>query len=293
MAHIVVVGAGVVGTATGFGLHDLGHEVTFVDRSEEVVAKLRGDGHDAVLPEDMNLDGCEAVFVSVDTPTVTEPVPGIDLSNLRKATVAIGRSLATARSEFPVIVFRCTQLPGTTRELLVPLLEEFSGKCSGVDFGVAYWAEYLRAHIATQDFRCPRVITLGTRERHDRAHDVISRLAVDFAAAVHWLPVDAAEFQKYVHNVGNAIKISTYNWFRVLGEKLGIEAPDIDHVFELSALSAEGLWNPRYGLRNMGAYGGACLPKDIAALQIFATGLGVGSDLLDAAKSVNRQMGGP
>lgn len=293
MAHIVVVGAGVVGTATGSGFLDLGHDVTFVDKSEQVIADLRADGHRAVLADEMDLDGCDAVFVSVDTPTVSEPEPGIDLSNLLQATKAIGRCLATARSEFPVIVFRCTQLPGTTRKELVPLLEEISGKCAGHDFGVAYWAEYLRAAVARQDFRRPRVITLGTRMCHDRAHDAVARLAVDFAAAVHWLPLDAAEYQKYVHNVGNAIKISTYNWFRTLGEKVGIEATDIEHVFELCSVSAEGLWNPLYGLRNLGAYGGACLPKDIAALQIFATGLGLGTEMLDAARDVNKQMGGP
>lgn len=293
MAHIVVVGAGVVGRATGAGFTDLGHDVTFVDKSEEVLADLRGLGHRAVTPGDMDLDGCDAVFVSVDTPTTSEPSEGIDLSSLRAAATAIGRCLAKVRSEFPVVVFRSTQLPGTTMRELVPLLEEFSGKCAGLDFGVAYWAEYLRAAVAAQDFRCPRIITLGTRLRHDRAHEVVSRLAADFGAPVDWLPIDAAEFQKYVHNVGNAIKISTYNWFRVLGEKLGIEAPDIEHAFDVTAQSAEGLWNPHYGLRNQGAYEGACLPKDIAALQSFATGLGLGTELLDATRSVNRQMGGP
>lgn len=293
MAHIVVVGAGVVGKATGLGFADLGHDVTFVDKSESVHAELKAEGCRAVSPEEMDLDGCTAIFVSVDVPTVFGPSPRLDLTNLLQATAAIGRCLARIRSQYPVVVFRCTQLPGTTRNELIPLLEESSGMRAGYDFGVAYWAEYLRAALARADFRRPRVISLGTLERHDWAHDVISSLAVDFAAPVHWLPIEAVEYQKYVNNVGNAIKISTYNWFRTLGEKLGIEARHIEHIFELCALSAEGLWNPAYGTRDLGAYGGNCLPKDIAALQSFATDLGVGADLLQATSNINRQMGGP
>lgn len=293
MAQIVVVGAGVVGRATGSGFLDLGYQVTFVDKSEQVVADLREAGHDAVLPEEMNLENCSAVFVSVDAPTVLDPEPAVDLSNLVAATEAIGRCLAKAKSEFPVVVFRCTQPPGTTKNELIPLLEEASGKSAGYDFGVAYWAEYLRASVAAQDFRRPRVITIGTMGRHDRSHDAISRVAVDFAAAVHWLPLDAAEYQKYVHNVGNAIKISTYNWFRTLGEKLGIDEPHMEHIFELCTLSAEGLWNPAYGTRNMGPYSGACLPKDIAALEGFARNQGLGVELLEAVGDINRHMGGP
>lgn len=292
MTHITVVGAGVVGRATGLGFIDLGYDVSFIDKSEQVIAELRADGHRAVLPDEMDLDGCAAVFVSVDAPTVSDPEPRPDLANLRQATVAIGKCLANIRSDFPVVVFRCTQLPGTTRKELIPLLEEASGKSAGYDFGVAYWAEYLRAAVARHDFRRPRVITIGTLERHDRAHDSISRFAVDFAAAVHWLPIDTAEYQKYVHNVGNAIKISTYNWFRMLGEKLGIESRHIEHVFELCTLSAEGLWNPAYGTRNLGPYGGICLPKDIAALESFAKNLGIGAELLEATSDINRQSGG-
>jgi UDPglucose 6-dehydrogenase len=291
MAHVVVVGAGVVGMATGSGFSDLGHEVSFIDKSEQVVADLRANGYHALLPEDMDLDGCAAVFVTVDTPTIPDAVPAIDLSNLRQATTMIGRCLAKARADFPVIVFRSTQLPGTTARELIPLLEETSGKCAGQDFGIAYWPEYLRASAAMDDFRQPRVITLGTMSQHDRAYDTLCRFIVDFAAAVHWLPIDAAEYQKYVHNVGNAIKISTYNWFRTLGEKLSIEAHHIERVFELSVLSAEGLWNPAYGTRNLGPYAGACLPKDIAALRSFADNLGIGSDLLDAVEDINKHIG--
>lgn len=292
MAHIIVVGAGVVGKATGSGFIDLGHKVTFVDKSERVVADLQSAGHQAVLLDEMDLNGCAAVFVSVDTPTIGEPNRATDLSNLLNATQAIGRCLAVSDSEFPVIVFRSTQLPGTTRKELIPLLEESSGKSAGFDFGVGYWAEYLRASVAQQDFRRPRVITLGTMAPHDRAHETIARIAVDFCAPLHWLPIDAAEYQKYVHNVGNAIKISTYNWFRTLGEKLSIEAHHIQHAFELCVESAEGLWNPSYGTRNLGPYSGACLPKDIAALRSFAQDQGLGVELLQAAEDINKQMGG-
>lgn len=286
--RIIVVGAGTVGTATGAGLEKLGHTVQFVERSRERIAQLRKDGLEVTTPEKMALNGVDAIFVSVNTPSGEH---GIDATDLLAATENIGIKLKELRDgTFPLVVFRSTQPPGTTRNSLIPLLQNVSGKKVNTDFGVTYWPEYLRAFNAEDDFNKPRVITLSTLEKHDKSHTIAAGIALDLQAAIHWIPLEAAELQKYVHNVGNAIKISTYNWFRLLAEKIGLEQEDIEHVFELCTISAEGLWNPNYGLKDLGPYSGACLPKDITALRGFAATAGIDTSLLDAAESINNEI---
>lgn len=278
------MGAGVVGKATGLGFMHHGNEVTFVDVNEETLDALRKEGFRARSPKDMNLSGIDAVFVSVTALTGED---GIDLTHLLQATQQLSKKLAKVKTGFPVIVFRCTMPPGTIRDVLIPLLERHSGKRCDEDFGVVYNPEYLRAASSRQDFLHPRVITLSSLEEGDRAHKLVHEIVADLGAAIHWLPFEAAEFQKYVNNVGNAIKISTYNWFRMLADKLEISEEHVEKAFELSVASAESLWNPSYGTRNFGPYGGACLPKDIKALKYFSSKLGIDTGLLDAVQDIN------
>ena len=285
----LIVGSGTVGAVTGNGLTKQGHTVEFVDTSTEVIETLRADGHAVHTPQGMSLDNIDAVFISVSTPTKEG---GIDATNLIAATENIGHKLAETSNPFPLIIFRCTQPPGTTRNSLIPTLQRLSGKNVNQDFGVTYWPEYLREVSAQKDFDSPRVITIATPEKYDKSHFLAAKTAVDLQTAIHWLPLEAAELQKYINNVGNAIKISTYNWFRLLAEKIGLQPEDIEHVFQLCAISAEGLWNPQYGLKDYGPYGGACLPKDIAALRMFAETAGIDTALLKAAEEVNKKISG-
>lgn len=289
MARILVVGAGIVGKATGAGLLQHANEVTFVDVDKETIADLRQENYNAVHSDDLQLDSIDIVFVSVTTLT---GVAGVNLTHLIQATQSIGIKLAATTERFPVIVYRSTMPPGTMRKVIIRLLEESSGKTCGKDFGVVYSPEYLRAASAREDFLHPRIITLASLDRDDRSYQIVSSLLKDFDAEQYWIPLEAAEFQKYVNNVGNAIKISTYNWFRQLGSTIGLEDSDIDQVFRLSVMSAEGLWNPTYGTRGFGPYNGACLPKDTQALLHFARGLDIDTALLQAAQDINRSITG-
>ena len=149
---IAVLGAGVVGKATGDGLLRLGHGVVFCDTSEEVTKALRADGREAVRPADLDLNILDAVMVSVPTP------PALDGSmvaaHLIAATKMIAAKLANAAVP-PVVIYRSTHLPGTVRNVLAPILRH-----SGHPAHVAYWPEYLRAHQAERDFLEPRALVL-------------------------------------------------------------------------------------------------------------------------------------
>lgn len=286
MPSIDIVGSGVVGTATGLGFLHHDHDVTFLDSSDYRVAHLRRRGlRSRPVNAESGAPMPDFTFVAVSAPTGRD---GVELTNLREAATRLGRNLARESGErWPTIVFRCTMPPGTMRSVLIPILEAKSGRRAGVDFGVAYNPEYLRAVSAETDFLSPRLVTVATLEREDRSHRRVADVLSSFGAEMCWLPLETAEFHKYVNNVGNAVKISTYNYFRSYGYELGLSDQEVDRAFEASVRSAEGLWNPSYGTRNFGPYGGACLPKDTQAMVLLARRLGFDTALLDTVQAIN------
>jgi UDPglucose 6-dehydrogenase len=290
MPEISILGAGVVGYATGLGLKSLGHDVTFVDVDADRLAALRGDGHRTQHVDHMTLDEVGAVFVSVPTPAGAD---GIDTTYLDQAGKTLARLLQGGRdgSAPPVFVFRSTMPPGTTRKRLIPAIEAGSGKKAGVDFLVCYNPEYLRAANAVSDFLDFKFLTLGTAEPGDAAAIAVRTLFAGFEnAVVTELTFEEAEYQKYVHNVYNAVKISYFNEMRSAARGLGLSR--VQRIFELTARTAEAAWNPTYGIREAGPFGGACLPKDTAAWTGFAQQAGLSAEVVEAARSVNIALGG-
>jgi len=292
MANTMVIGAGVVGAATGQGLLDRGHQVTYVDVNPATIDRLRNEGYTAITPDLVDVNSVDVIFLSVTALTAPD---GIDLTHLLAATANLGSKLKhTASGHFPVIVFRCTMPPGTTEDKLIPLLEKHSDKEEGRDFGVVYMPEYLRAVSAKEDFAKPRILVFATGETGNQSHQAMLTLFHDFGAPMHWMSYRAAEFQKYVNNITNAAKISLMNELRRIADELDIDPQEVQRAFEITAQSAENMWNSQYGLRNFGAYGGACLPKDVAAWLLFLDQEGVefGSPMITATQLVNQQLGG-
>lgn len=288
MAHLYVIGAGVVGQATGKGFAEHGHRVTFVDVNHRVLDRLHAQGHAVAQPNGMDRTAADAFFVSVPTPTGDA---GLDTTHLEQACVPIGRSLREVNPDtYPYVVFRSTMLPGTTRGLLIPALELVSGKTAGIDFGVCYNPEYLRARQASQDFRSTTLVTIGCGNADDPAVDRLAALYQPFnAAETVVLTYEEAEFQKYVHNCYNAVKISFFNEMRMAAKGLGLD-PDV--LFDVTATTAQANWDPRYGIADRGAYGGACLPKDMNAWINFAERRSLPAFVTQAARDVNRFLGG-
>lgn len=285
MKKLVVIGSGVVGQATGKGLIVKGHQAIFCDINPEVLAKLKEEGH-SVCPPDLldQLTGVEAFFLAISTPTVDGK---IKLGFLEAAVANLG-SVLKNHPDYCVVVIRSTVPPGTTRGLLIPLLEKYSGKKAGKDFGVCMNPEYLRENSNESDFQHPWLVTIG--ELDTRSGQVLESLYGQCDCPIFHLPLEEAEMQKYVHNLWNACKISFFNEFRLASEiikKAGITV-DADKIFSITMKSAEASWNPEYGTRDFGPFGGTCLPKDTAAfLAWFKDKFGKTLTLLKAVIAVN------
>jgi len=281
-ARIFVVGSGVVGKATGEGFLSAGHEVTFIDVNPTRLEYLRGLGLDARDELVLTDERPSFVFLTLPTPNVGHRY---DLSAFEAGTRSVGKALADADAKHTVVV-RSTVPPGTTEGLVKELLESQSGKSVGAGFGLASNPEFLRAASAVEDFRWPWMTVVASRSV--RTIERLSELLRPFGGELRTFGNPAsAELLKCAHNIFNATKISFWNEMWLVAQELGV---DLDPIASVVAKSAEGSFNPNYGIRGGAPYGGVCLPKDTQGFLGFAAELGVDMPLLRATVEVNDRL---
>lgn len=281
---IAVVGSGVVGQATGRGFLARGFEVLFVDVNEKVVKRLRREGLRAYTPQQLansSEDDSSVTLLTVSTPTANGE---ISLKYIEQAAADVGRRMNKKRG-YRVVVVRSTVPPGTTQERIIPLLEKYSGRTAGQGFGVCMNPEYLREASAEQDFKHPWLIVIGQLDK--RSGDALIRLYRGYRCPIRRLSLGEAEMQKYVHNLFNAAKISYFNEMREVAHALNLNA---EEIFKHTAVSCEGMWNPRYGTKDLGPFSGMCLPKDTQAFYAWARRRGFRLPHLAATIAVNEAL---
>lgn len=278
---INIIGSGVVGTATGKGLQDKGHDVRFHDISEQRLQELEQMGLwvTRTFPDDGDM-----TMICVSTPNTEKGI--IDLTDVMEATREVATHLLHG---YHLVVVRSTIPPTTAERTLLPILETYSGKKVDADFGLCVQPEFLRSeggHDPYWDFTHPWFIVIG--EHDARAGDILEGVYQPFAAPIAHVDMKTAEMIKYVHNLFNATKISLFNEIHSIEKKLGI---DSDLVHSIVARTAEGMWRPEYGIKGGYPYGGSCLPKDTVAFLNFAREHGLGQmPLLRATIEVNSRL---
>jgi UDPglucose 6-dehydrogenase len=278
MGRTVIIGSGVVGTATGKGFADTGHAVQFVDINQSRVEELRREGFAASTVIDLS-GPPSFIFLTLPTPSSGE---GYDLSALEAGVRAVGEALRHAGAWHTVVV-RSTVPPGTCENVVKPLLEQASGRKVGDHFALASNPEFLRAASAREDFLMPWMTVIGSRSR--RTVERLVDLYRGFGGEVRAFSSPAeAELVKCAHNLFNATKISFWNEMWKIGQRLGV---GVDQVAATVAQSAEGSINPEYGIKGGKPFGGACLPKDTQGFLGFAAQLGMEMPVLEAVIRTN------
>ena len=278
MSNILVVGAGVVGQATGKGFARKGHTVSFVDVDNAKIKDLNAQGFRASTINEVNWNTVDIVMMTVSTPTKNKRIV---LDHIKQAAHQVGSGLATT-SKYICVVVRSTVPPTTTEMALKPLLENASGKLAGVDFGLAMNPEFLRQRTSEADFDRPWITVLGVTDQSTT--QILNNLYNPFGGLlIHCTPTEA-ETIKYVNNIYNAVKISYFNEVHNICDHLGVDSNLIGAVV---ARSAESMWNPLYGTRGGAPYGGACLPKDTEAFMSFCEDMGFEHKMLAATIAVN------
>ncbi len=278
---ISVFGLGYVGTVSAGCLADDGHEVVGVDPLPTKV-DLINRGQSPIIEADIGeiiaataktgrlratSDPVEAIretelsFVCVGTPS--QPNGNLDLRYIRRICEQIGEALKNKSARHTVVI-RSTILPGTMHKVVIPTLEEFSGKKAGIDFGVCNNPEFLREGSAVKDFRYPPKTVIG--ESDQASGDILAALYKKLEAPLIRTSLESAEMVKYVDNSWHALKIGFANEIGNLCKSLGLDAHQVmnifcqDHKLNIS---------PAYLLPGF-AFGGSCLPKDLRALSYQA-----------------------
>jgi GDP-mannose 6-dehydrogenase len=278
---ISIFGLGYVGAVSAGCLAAEGHQVLGVDPIAEKV-DLINRGHSPIIEAEISeiieetvrvgslhatQDPCAAVhatdlsFVCVGTPSQSNG--NLDLRYIRRICEQIGQALQTKKDRHTVVI-RSTVLPGTMRKIVIPTLEEFSGKRAGEDFGVCSNPEFLREGSAVRDFRCPPKTVIG--ELDEASGDMLATLYEQIEAPLIRTDLNTAEMIKYVDNCWHALKIGFANEIGNLCDSFCVDAEAVMDIFcqdkKLNISSAY--------LKPGFAFGGSCLPKDLRALSYQA-----------------------
>lgn len=277
---ICVIGPGVVGQATGKVFSHKGFSVTFWGRGSKTIEQLKRESFSAYTLEEM-----QSVPYDFDVSILIVPTPTIDgkinLTAMKAVSIELGKRLRKT-NKYHVIVVKSTVPPGTTEDLVIKTVEEYSGKKVGQDFGACMNPEFLREKSAYEDFVNSRLVLIGEYDK--KSGDTLELLYSDFDCPLLRVSIKEAEMQKYAHNLFNAVKISFFNEMRQVCMRFGMDA---EKIFPAVVKSAEGIWNPEYGTRNFGPFDGMCLPKDTQSFLTWAKEKGISLPTLEGAIQFN------
>lgn len=278
---ISVFGLGYVGTVSAGCFANDGHDVVGVDPVQtkvdlinngdspiieaqigEIIAAAVASGnlHATADPFEA-IQATELSFVCVGTPSQTNG--NLDLRYIRRICEQIGSALRE-KAAHHTIVIRSTILPGTMKGIVIPVLEEISGKTAGVDFGVCHNPEFLREGSAVRDFHTPPKTVIG--ELDEPSGSLLTQLYAALDAPLIRTTLETAEMVKYVDNSWHALKIGFANEIGTLCKVLGVDAHDVMNIF---CTDTKLNISPAYLLPGF-AFGGSCLPKDLRALAYTA-----------------------
>ncbi len=279
--RISVFGLGYVGTVSAGCLASDGHKVIGVDPvhpKADLINKGRSPIVEAEISEIISstvnagrlratddsahtIRETELSFVCVGTPSQANG--NLDLRYILRICEQIGEALKSKTARHTVVL-RSTILPGTMRKIVIPTLEEFSGKKAGVDFGVCNNPEFLREGSAVKDFRCPPKTVIG--ELDQASGDILETLYEKLEAPLIRTNLEAAEMVKYVDNSWHALKIGFANEIGNLCKSLDLDAHQVMKIF---CQDRKLNISPAYLVPGF-AFGGSCLPKDLRALSYQA-----------------------
>jgi len=178
--NISIIGTGYVGLVSGACFAKFKNKVICVDIDEEKIKKINNgvspiyeEGLDNLLKKykdninasteyKSSINDTEITFICVGTPSNEDG--SIDLKYVKESAKGIGEILKN-KNNYHVVVVKSTVLPGTTRDIILPILEKYSGKKAGIDFGVAMNPEFLREGAAVYDFLNPDRIVIGSYDK--------------------------------------------------------------------------------------------------------------------------------
>ena len=292
--NISIIGTGYVGLVSGACFAKFGNNVICIDIDKEKIEKINKgiapiyeEGLEDILQKHGNnieatdnysyaIKNSSITFICVGTPSKNDG--SIDLEHIKKSTEEIAK-LLKEKDSWHIVVVKSTVLPGTTKDIVLPILEKYSGKKAGVDFGLAMNPEFLREGVAVRDFLEPDRIVIGTYD--EKTRKALNELYNDFSCPVVETKLSEAEMIKYASNCFLATKISFMNEIGNFCKRLGIDSYKVADGMGLDNRIGRAFLNSGIG------WGGSCFPKDLHALLAWAKGEKEESKMIKSAIEVN------
>lgn len=291
MEKISVVGLGYVGLPLALVAANAGYKVTGIDLDSEKI-QLINEGidplHDEFVKQHIkgtsllatsdasNIRDSEVVVVCVPTPVIDDYQP--DLGPLKGAVSSVAQNL----EGITTIIIESTVNPGVCEDVVIPLIEEVSGKKVNVDFYVSHCPERINPGDKIWNVEnIPRVVGSSS--------EAGLRLTVDFYNKILKAPIRAmaslkeAEACKVVENSFRDINIAFVNELAMSFSKLGI---NVKNVID-GAATKPFAFMPHYPSIGVG---GHCIPVDPYYLIEYARSSGFEHEFLSLARSINNQM---
>ena len=270
--RITMIGTGYVGLVSGVCFSDFGHDVICVDKDPRKIELLQDGrvpiyepGLDSLMARNVEagrltfttdlaaaVDGAEAVFIAVGTPT-RRGDGHADLTYVEAAA----REVAEALTGYTVVVTKSTVPVGTNRKVEAWVRDANPQ----AEFDVASNPEFLREGAAIDDFMRPDRVVVGIE--NDRAAQVMADIyrplfLRDFPIVT--TDLESAEMIKYAANAFLATKITFINEVAALCEKVGADVKEVSKGIGLDGRIGNKFLHAGPG------YGGSCFPKDTSAL---------------------------
>jgi UDP-N-acetyl-D-glucosamine dehydrogenase len=291
-AQICIIGLGYVGLPFAVEFARLGFRVMGLDVDEKRVAAIkRGESYISDVAGDRiaflvtagdlkattdyeTLREADVIFICVPTPFDEMKAP--DLSFIVRASEGIGSYLRPEQ----LIVLQSTTYPGTTEEVVLPILER-SGLKAGVDFYLAFSPERINPgdKVFTVE-NTPKVVGGLTPRCSELARALLAQLTPE----VHVVSSPrVAEMTKLLENIYRSVNIALVNELALLSERMGI---DIWEVIEAASTKPFGFmpFYPGPGV------GGHCIPVDPYYLSWKAREYDFYTKFIELAAEVNQAM---
>jgi GDP-mannose 6-dehydrogenase len=300
--NISVFGLGYVGTVTAGCFAELRHRVVGVDVAEDKVELLNSGRspviedriediiRDAVAQGNLRATGdirqavasSDLCLVCVGTPSL--PNGSLDQTHVCRVMEQIGACIP-GREEPLLVVIRSTVLPGTVRDVLIPILQQACGRPVGNGYDVVFHPEFLREGSSVADFYDPPKIVVGERVP-GAAEQLLAIYRDRIQAPTIVCSIEEAEMVKYCDNAFHALKATFANEISQLCRALQIDAA---RVMEIFCQDRKLNISDKY-LRPGFAFGGSCLPKDLRALLAAAKRLDLELPVLESILPSNTKL---
>ncbi len=296
--RVSVFGLGYVGAVSCGCLPELGHDVIGVDTNPQKV-KMINDGESPVVEEGINelisaavqagklraTNDVEFAVINSDVSLISVATPSNpNYSPNLTAVDAVIRSIGEVlrRKDAPhVIVLRSTVPPGTTRDRILPILLESSGRTIGNGMSLVFNPEFLREGSSVKDFHQPPQTVIGSLDT--AGYEAMEQMYAGLPGVFVRTSTEVAESVKYLCNVFHALKIVFANEAGSVLKASGLDGREVMKIFcqdtQLNISSAY--------LRPGFAFGGSCLPKEVKGFLTLARDLNVPIPALGALLDSN------